>query len=50
MTDDAGLDFLLPIARWIGYGGRDINFQRNVLETTTWAAGLLASTRRISVV
>lgn len=50
MTDEAGLDFLLPIARWIGYGGRDINFQRDVLETTTWAAGLLASTRQIAVI
>ncbi len=50
MCDDAGIDFLLPIARWIGYGGRDMNFQRDVLETTTWAAGLLAATRRIAVV
>ena len=21
MLDDAGIDFMLPIARWIGYGG-----------------------------
>ena len=50
LADEAGLDFLLPIARWIGYGGRDIDFQGHVLETMTWAAGLLAATRRISVV
>ena len=50
MCDAAGLDFFLPIARWIGYGGRDINFQRDVLETTTWAAGLLAATRDIAVI
>lgn len=50
MCDEAGLDFFLPIARWIGYGGRAINFQRDVLETTVWAAGLLASTRAISVI
>ncbi|WP_158811770.1 LLM class flavin-dependent oxidoreductase [Beijerinckia sp. L45] len=50
MTDDAGLDFLLPIARWIGYGGKAINFQGGVLETTTWAAGLLAATRQIAVI
>ena len=50
LCDDAGLDFLLPIARWIGYGGQDINFQREVLETTTWAAGLLAATSQIAVV
>ena len=50
MADAAGLDFLLPIARWIGYGGDAINFQRDVLETTTWAAGLLAATRDIAVI
>ncbi len=50
MCDDAGLDFFLPIARWIGYGGATINFQRDVLETTTWAAGLLSATRDIAVI
>lgn len=50
MCDAAAIDFFLPIARWIGYGGRDINFQRDVLETTTWAAGLLAATRDIAVI
>jgi len=48
MADDAGIEFLLPIARWIGYGG-DTAFQNNTLETITWATGLLASTRRITV-
>ncbi|RMF08969.1 MAG: LLM class flavin-dependent oxidoreductase [Alphaproteobacteria bacterium] len=48
LCDDAGLDFLLPIARWIGYGG-ETDFHGSVLETITWAAGLLASTRSISV-
>lgn len=48
MLDDAGIDFMLPIARWIGYGG-DTNFHGNVLETMTWAAGLLASTRNIAL-
>ncbi len=47
--DAAGLDFMLPIARWIGYGG-ETNFHHSVLETVTWAAGLLAITERISVV
>ena len=50
MTDEAGLDFLLPIARWVGYGGESIDFQGSVLETVAWAAGLLAATQRISVV
>src|SRR5919108_3254521 len=48
MADDAGLDFLLPIARWKGYGGTT-DYQGTTLETLTWASGLLASTRRITV-
>jgi len=48
MLDEAGIDFMLPIARWIGYGG-ETDFHHNVLETMTWAAGLLASTKRIAV-
>ena len=49
LLDDAGIDFMLPIARWIGYGG-ETNFHGHVLETTTWAAALLAATKRISVI
>ncbi|WP_274627038.1 LLM class flavin-dependent oxidoreductase [Arvimicrobium flavum] len=48
LLDDAGIDFMLPIARWIGYGG-ETNFHGSVLETITWAAGLLARTRDITV-
>ena len=48
MSDRAGFDFLLPIARWIGYGG-ETNFHGSVLETITWATGLLANTERINV-
>jgi alkanesulfonate monooxygenase SsuD/methylene tetrahydromethanopterin reductase-like flavin-dependent oxidoreductase (luciferase family) len=48
MADEAGLDFLLPIARWKGYGG-DTDYQGATLETLTWASGLLASTSRITV-
>ena len=48
MADDAGIEFMLPIARWIGYGGQT-DFQGHVLETITWAAGLLAATRGITV-
>jgi FMNH2-dependent dimethyl sulfone monooxygenase len=50
MADEAGLDFLLPVARWIGFPGSEITFMKSVLETTTWAAGLLASTRNIAVI
>lgn len=48
LLDDAGIDFMLPIARWIGYGG-ETNFHGGVLETMTWAAGLLAQTHSINV-
>ena len=38
MADVAGLDFLLPLGRWKGYGGvHDHN--GGSLETLTWAAG-----------
>lgn len=48
LLDEAGIDFMLPIARWIGYGG-ETDFHGNVLETVTWAAALLAHTRRLTV-
>ncbi len=48
MADEAGIEFMLPIGRWKGYGG-DTDYQGATLETVTWAAGLLAKTRRITV-
>lgn len=48
MLDDAGIEFMLPVARWNGYGG-ETNFQRSSLETITWATGLLAHTRQITI-
>ena len=48
MADDAGMDFILPIGRWKGYGG-ETDFQGTTFETITWATGLLASTKRITV-
>jgi alkanesulfonate monooxygenase SsuD/methylene tetrahydromethanopterin reductase-like flavin-dependent oxidoreductase (luciferase family) len=48
MAEDAGIDFILPIGRWKGYGG-DTDYQGATLETVTWACGLLAATRRITV-
>jgi FMNH2-dependent dimethyl sulfone monooxygenase len=47
-ADAAGLDFLLPIARWKGAGG-ETDYQGSTLETVTWATGLLAKTKNISV-
>jgi alkanesulfonate monooxygenase SsuD/methylene tetrahydromethanopterin reductase-like flavin-dependent oxidoreductase (luciferase family) len=48
IADEGGMDFILPIGRWKGYGG-DTDFQGTTLETMTWASGLLASTKRITV-
>jgi alkanesulfonate monooxygenase SsuD/methylene tetrahydromethanopterin reductase-like flavin-dependent oxidoreductase (luciferase family) len=48
MADDAGIEFMLPVGRWKGYGG-DTDYQGETLETVTWAAGLLAATQRITV-
>jgi alkanesulfonate monooxygenase SsuD/methylene tetrahydromethanopterin reductase-like flavin-dependent oxidoreductase (luciferase family) len=48
MAETAGIDFMLPIARWKGYGGTT-DFHGTSLETMTWAAGLLAATERIIV-
>jgi alkanesulfonate monooxygenase SsuD/methylene tetrahydromethanopterin reductase-like flavin-dependent oxidoreductase (luciferase family) len=46
--DEGGLDFLLPIGRWKGYGG-DTDYQGSTYETITWATGLLAATKRLTV-
>jgi dimethylsulfone monooxygenase len=48
MADEAGIDFMLPIGRWKGYGG-DTDYQGATLETVTWATGLLAKTKRMTV-
>ena len=48
MADAAGIDFMLPIGRWKGYGG-ETDFHGTTLETITWASGLLAATERITV-
>ena len=48
MADEAGIDFMLPVGRWKGYGG-ETDYQGSTLETVTLASGLLASTKRITV-
>jgi FMNH2-dependent dimethyl sulfone monooxygenase len=48
MADDAGLDFILPIGRWKGWGGPS-QFHRESLETLTWATGVAANTTRLTV-
>jgi dimethylsulfone monooxygenase len=46
LADEAGLEFVLPIARWIGYGGQT-DRQGTSFETLSWASALLAATRDI---
>ena len=48
MADEAGIEFMLPVGRWKGYGG-DTDYQGETLETITWACGLLAATKRLTV-
>ncbi|HUD61218.1 MAG TPA: LLM class flavin-dependent oxidoreductase [Acetobacteraceae bacterium] len=48
MADEAGVEFMLPVGRWKGYGG-DTDYQGETLETVTWAAGLLGATQRLTV-
>jgi len=48
MADAAGIECMVPIGRWKGYGGAT-NFESSNFETITWACGLLAATRRLTV-
>jgi FMNH2-dependent dimethyl sulfone monooxygenase len=48
IADRAGMEFLLPIARWAGFGGKN-HVREWSFETFTWAAALAASTRQIGL-
>ncbi len=48
VAEAAGFDFLFPVAKWKGYGGKT-DFLGTSLETMTWAGALLATTERIQV-
>jgi alkanesulfonate monooxygenase SsuD/methylene tetrahydromethanopterin reductase-like flavin-dependent oxidoreductase (luciferase family) len=43
MADRAGLEALLPVGRWKGYGGES-NFNNRTFESLTWAAAVAAIT------
>jgi FMNH2-dependent dimethyl sulfone monooxygenase len=47
-AERAGFDFLFPVAKWKGYGGK-ADYLGNSLETMTWASALLANTHRINI-
>src|SRR5229473_4526024 len=48
VAEAAGFDFLFPVAKWKGYGGKT-DYLGTSLETMTWAGALLAITERIKV-
>jgi dimethylsulfone monooxygenase len=48
MADECGIDFMLPIGRWKGYGGQT-DFQGTTFETLTWASGILGGTAKMTV-
>lgn len=47
-AEEMGLDLVVPIGRWRGFGG-ETNFNGECFETYTWAAGLAQATERIMV-
>jgi FMNH2-dependent dimethyl sulfone monooxygenase len=48
LADAIGIECMIPIARWKGYGGES-NPNGSSFESIAWASGLLAATRRLSV-
>lgn len=47
-ADAVGIEALIPVARWKGFGG-ETNFNHRCFETYTWAAGLAQATENIHV-
>jgi FMNH2-dependent dimethyl sulfone monooxygenase len=47
LADEAGIEAMVPVARWKGFGG-PTNFNGDSFETYTWAAGLGAQTTRLA--
>lgn len=47
-AEAAGIEAVIPVARWRGMGG-NVNFNHRNFESFTWAAGLSAVTTTISV-
>ena len=48
MADEAGFDFILPVAKWHGYGGQSNNLNRS-FETLTHGAALGALTKHAAM-
>tara|TARA_B100000700_G_C14980904_1_gene826340 strand:+ start:353 stop:1459 length:1107 start_codon:yes stop_codon:yes gene_type:complete len=48
MAEESGIEFLLPLAGWMGHNG-DAPTDGHFHETMSWAAGLLSATKSIHV-
>lgn len=48
LADSMGFELVVPIARWLGFGGR-INFHGRTFETLTWASAIAARTTNCMV-
>jgi alkanesulfonate monooxygenase SsuD/methylene tetrahydromethanopterin reductase-like flavin-dependent oxidoreductase (luciferase family) len=48
LADEVGLECVVPIARWKGYGG-ETNVNGSSMESIAWACGLLAGTQQVNV-
>lgn len=48
ILESSGIECMVPIARWRGFGG-PTNFNGNCMETYTWAAALAAVTKEIFI-
>ena len=48
MVDRSGMETLLPVGRWKGYGGPS-NFNNTTFESFTWASALGALTKHVTV-
>ena len=47
-AEKVGMEGVVPVARWRGFGG-ETNFNHRSFETYTWAAGLAAATEKIAI-
>ncbi len=47
-AEGAGFDFLFPVSRWRGFGGKT-DYMGRSQETMTWAAALLAETKKVRI-
>ena len=48
LVDASGMEVLLPVGRWKGYGG-ETNFNNKTFESFTWASGIGAVTKHCAV-